>query len=464
MTTALAVSGSAIKEAYDELKEDVLINLVITGHFIRGNLSPVLARNDLLRAAEIVSDPISADSDDPAQFHMESILVVDKALRVIVSSHPQRFPALTELRQLSPKYALLAERIAALGEHKSKAIELPDAKYYYYVTPIFSGHDQLGTLIIVHPQDIFMRRFVHIAWHGLLAAATILAILLPISWYWGRRIALPLVQLTARMGEIGRKWSTELNPGLYAYDDELGRLFKAYNQMLNDLREKESLEVQMVQSERLAALGQLAAGIAHEINNPLSGMLTAIDTLKCYSDLDPRTLKTIALIVRGLNQIKDTVGALLVEAKINSRNLAPQDIEDVLTLVTPMARKKSLHIGWHNSLDEEIPLPATLVRQVLINLLLNAVQAAAQQGEVDFDIGIAGSQLRVSVANNGKMLSAEQIAHLFEPFSPLSEGGHGLGLWVTYQIVQQLGGHISVKRESNNQMNFGVSIPLGGVA
>ena len=126
--------------------------------------------------------------------------------------------------------------------------------------------------------------------------------------------------------------------------------------MLSYLKDNEQLEKKMVQSERLAALGQLSAGIAHEINNPLSGMLTAIDTLKSYSNLDSRTEKTITLIERGLNQIKDTVGALLVEAKINSRNLTPQDIEDVLTLITPMARKKGLHIGWHNSIDEEVAL------------------------------------------------------------------------------------------------------------
>jgi len=234
--------------------------------------------------------------------------------------------------------------------------------------------------------------------------------------------------------------------------------------MLKDLKDKEVLEKKMVQSERLAALGQLSAGIAHEINNPLSGMLTAIDTLKCYSDVDPHTMKTITLIERGLTQIKDTVGALLVEAKIHSRNLTPQDIEDVLTLITPMARKKGLHIGWHNSIDEEVALPATFVRQILINLLLNAVQAASQQGEVNFDIGIANKQLQLSVENNGKTLSDEQIAHLFEPFSSLGESGHGLGLWVTYQIVHQLGGHVSVKRESNNQMHFTVDIPLGGAA
>lgn len=118
----------------------------------------------------------------------------------------------------------------------------------------------------------------------------------------------------------------------------------------------------------------------------------------------------------------------------------------------------------HNSVNEEVPLPATLMRQILINLLLNAVQAARQQGDVSFDIGVAGGKLRLSVANNGKMLSAEQIAHLFEPFSPLSEGGHGLGLWVTYQIVHQLGGHVSVKRKANNRMHFTVEIPIGGAA
>jgi signal transduction histidine kinase len=101
----------------------------------------------------------------------------------------------------------------------------------------------------------------------------------------------------------------------------------------------------------------------------------------------------------------------------------------------------------------------------MINLLLNAVQAASQQGEVSFDIAIEDNQLRLSVANNGKTLTDEQITRLFEPFSTLGEGGgQGLGLWVTYQIVHQLGGHVGVKRESNNQMHFNVNIPLGEVS
>lgn len=462
--SALTVSGTLISHAYDELKEDLLINSETMGYSLKINLFPAMLHDDVWRAYEIISVPINRPIEGSNPVKAEHILVVDNALRVFVAAHPKSAPMLTEMRHLNPEFAVLADRITQMDGRSSQEIDLPGSKYYYYVTPISSESAHLGTLIIAHPKDVFLPRFAQIAGRGLTVGAIILAILLPFNWYWGRRMALPLVLLTERMGEISRKWPADLDPELYVYRDEIGRLFDAYTQMLRNLKDKEGLEKQMVQSERLAALGQLAAGIAHEINNPLSGMLMAIDTLKSYSDLDPRTMKTIALVVRGLTQIKDTVGALLVEAKTNSRNLTPQDIEDVLTLVTPMARKKALHIGWHNSLDEEAPLPATLVRQILINLLLNAVQAAAKQGEVAFDIGIEDRQLQISVANDGKMLSAEQIAHLFEPFSPLSEGGHGLGLWVTYQIVHQLGGYINAKRESDNRMSFTVGIPLGGMA
>lgn len=465
IVTALAILVSLINATYDELKDELLINSGTLGHLVATSLFPAILHDDIWGAFEIVNKAMnSISSEDASNTNAETILVVDNTLRVFVSAHPRTAPILTEMRKLSPEMAMLADRIAQIGGHATQEVALPNTHRFYFVTPIVSGNKHLGSLIFVYPKSVFLPHFTNIAWHTAIVGAIALAILLPLNWYWGQRMVRPLVQLTARMREIGRKWPSDLDPGLYAYRDELGHLFEAYNQMLHELKSKEALEAQMVRSERLAALGQLAAGIAHEINNPLSGMLTAIDTLKCHGDVDAHTLKTITLIERGLGQIKDTVGALLVEAKLKSRNLAPQDIEDVLTLITPMARKKALHIAWHNSLDEEISLPATFVRQILINLLINAVQAADQQGEISLDISFINNQLQFSVSNNGKMLSPEQIAHLFEPFSPLSEGGHGLGLWVTYQIVHQLGGHIIVERESNDHMRFTVSISPGVVA
>lgn len=461
VVTALAVSVSVIITSYDELKQDLFYDSESMGDSIKSNLFTAMLNDDIWHAYEIISAPVNRKyQDSSTQFRAGTILVVDNQLRVFVSTIPKVAPMFMEMRNLDPEYARLADRIVQLNGNKSQAFELPDAKHYYYVSPISKDNEHIGTLIIVHSKDVFLPHLIQVVWHGLMGGSLILAILLPINWYWGQRMALPLVQLAARMGEIGKEWPAALDAGLYVHRDELGLLFDTYNRMLDVLKSKQVLEIKMVHSERLAALGQLTAGIAHEINNPLSGMLTAIDTLKCLNVSDPRVNKTIDLIERGLFQIKDTVSALLVEAKIKGRDLAPQDIEDMLTLVTPLASKKALHIGWHSSLIEEVPLPSTQVRQIMINLLLNAVKAAAHQGNVSFEIGVENGQLQFSVSNDGNILSPDQIDHLFEPFTPSSEGGHGLGLWVTYQIVNQLGGQVTAERESN-LTRFSVSIPLG---
>ena len=465
IVTAMAVSGSAIFASYDELKQDLFSDSEALSESLKSNLFSAMMNDDIWHAYEIISEPNAVKNPDSSHhFRAETIIVVDNSLRVVVATNPKAAPMFIELRNLGPEYARLADRITELHGNKSQAFELPDAKHYFYVSPVSNESVSLGTLIIINSKEVFLPRFMHVAWHGLTVGSLILAILLPINWYWGQRMALPLIQLTARIGEIGKKSPESLDPSFYSHRDELGLLFDAYNRMIDELRSKQALEVKMVHSERLAALGQVTAGIAHEINNPLSGMLTAIDTLKFHGASERRTdrrvNKTIDLIERGLLQIKETVSALLVEAKIKGRNLAPQDVQDVLTLVTPLASKKALHIGWHSSLTEEVPLPSTQMRQIMINLLLNALKATMHQGNVNFDICIENGQLQLSVTNDGKTMSPEQINHLFEPFTPSSEGGHGLGLWVTYQIVKQLGGQVIAENESDF-IRFSVSIPIG---
>lgn len=457
---ALAVSASFLLNAYHQVEEDLSAESEKLAYSLKTNLFSAILQDDTWRAFEIITE--ASHRTNPNKLLVENILVVDNAQRVVVSTQPRAAPMLTELNQLGAEFTELSNRIKGMNGEKSKTIYLRHSKHYYSLTPIARDNASLGTLIIVHSRDAFLPLFADSAQDGLLVGALILAILLPFNWYWGQRMALPLVQLAARMEQLGKQWPDDLDPSLYEYHDELGRLFEAYNQLLADLKTKQALEMRMVQADRLAALGQLAAGIAHEINNPLSGMLTAIDTLKCHSDTSPLTKKTISLIERGLTQIKETVAALLVESRMKSRNLTPQDIEDVLTLISPMSGKKALHIAWHNSLSGEVALPATFIRQILINLLLNAIKAASQQGEVACDLGIEDDKLCIAVSNNGKMLNPEQISHLFEPFSSLSEGGHGLGLWVTYQIVNQLGGAITVTRKPDEHMNFTVNIPLEG--
>ncbi len=459
LVSALAVSASFIINAYNQLENDLAVESEKLGYAIKSNLYTTMLQDDVWRTFEIITEASHRAGSN--RVRVESMLVVDRNQRVVVSTQPKEMPMMSELTTLNPEFAEVALRILQMQGEQASTVYLRHLKHYYTLIPVTRDNANLGTLIIVHSKDVFLPLFADSAWDGLWVGLLILAILLPFNWYWGQRMAFPLVQITERMGQLGKSWPDDLDPNLYEYRDELGLLFEAYNQLIVDLKTKEALETRMVQADRLAALGQLAAGIAHEINNPLSGMLMAIDTLKCHADTSPLTDKTIALIERGLNQIRETVAALLVEGKLKSRNLIPHDIEDVLTLIAPMGSRKTLHLSWHNSLSGEVELPATFIRQIMINLLMNAVKAASQQGDVSCDVGINNKHLHISITNNGKMLNPEQISHLFEPFATFSESGHGLGLWVTYQIVNQLGGTISVKREADEHMNFTVEIPLG---
>lgn len=461
VVTALAVSGALMFRAYDDLKQDLLISSKSLGRSLAKPLFRALLHDDVWRAFEIVLSPLGEDgADNPVR--PDAIIVLDRGYRVVVSSRPTEMPMLADFRRFGAEQAALAEAIESLRGREAHTVDLPDAEHLYVVVPIADEAALLGALVLSHSKRAFLPRFWNTAKSGALIGLLVLAVLLPANWYWGRRMAAPLAQLTDHIDGLGRGVPDELDAGLYAYRDELGRLFQAYRRMVHELREKALLERQMVQSERLAAVGRLAAGMAHEINNPLGGMLTAIDTLKCHAGTDPRTLKTISLIERGLVQVKETVGALLVEARLKSRELTRQDVEDVRTLAAPAAQKKRVRLAWRNELPETLPLPATLVRQILINLLLNAIQAANEDGEVGcLAEGAQGAPLAITVTNDGKLLSPEQMEHLFEPFSPLSESGHGLGLWVTWQIVQQLGGRITA-RAKEDRMVFEVRIPVEG--
>ncbi|HZV54197.1 MAG TPA: HAMP domain-containing sensor histidine kinase [Rhodocyclaceae bacterium] len=463
IVTALAVSVTLMVQTYAELEEDLVIDTGTLARALTPQLFQAILRDDVWKGYEVVRTAFR-DKDSPELAEKaENIIVIDNGLRVFVAALPMAARMQTLLPDLGPDYAVVAAQLKGDASDATSIISVPGSSHLYFHTPIAEERAKLGTLLVVIHKGTVLPRFLDIARYGVVAGTAILCILLPFNWYWGRRMAEPLVQLTQRMKEVGRQLPEKLDPTLYTHGDELGSLFEAYNKMLVELREKDELEKQVVHSDRLAALGQLAAGVAHEINNPLGGMLMAIDTLKSQTVTDARTAKTIALLERGLDQIKETVGALLVEAKLKSRNLSEGDIEDVLLLVLPQVHKKGLHLDWHNDVSGDINLPATLVRQVLINLLLNATHAAEAQGQVACHVHMDDGVLRIVVTNDGRLLSAEQMSHLFEPFSPLSEEGHGLGLWVSYQIAQQLGGSITASCK-DGRMQFSVELPIRGAS
>lgn len=458
VASTLAVSGALMLRAFDDLKHDLVISSESLGFTLAKTLFPTLLHDDSWRAYELIRAPFHEErlkqGLDPV-----AIFAVDKNLRVLVSSQPLAMPILSDLSALGEDFPALAEALRLKTPEATGAHEFPNSDRLHVSIPIAEEGAHLGTLVITHSKNSFLPRFFGFAMGAAGTGVLVLAILLPLNWYWGRRMTEPLVQLAKGMSEIVSGAPEELGPELYAYRDELGQLFSAYRQAAAEIRAKSALEQQVMQSDRLAAVGRLAAGIAHEVNNPLGGMLMAIDTLKQRGTMDATTAHTVALLERGLQQITETVGALLVQARVQARDLCRQDFEDVRTLVEPQVAKKYIRLEFDLDLPESLPLPAGFVRQVLINLLLNAIAATPRDGAIRVVAEKTGDDFRMVVANEGEPPPREILSHLFEPFVSGREGGHGLGLWVTYQTVKQLNGSISVECR-DGEIRFSVRLPL----
>lgn len=457
---ALALSLSFMFQAYDDLKRDMLAHSDNLGRTLVKTLYAPMLHDDVWRAFEIIQAPYAEDSTTPA-FRTggpEGLILLNAVHEVFVSSRPDSWSMQTPVARLGPAFARLDERLKSVPEARTISVEADDV--ILLALPMMADGIGIGHLVLVHPADFYWPRFRTLALRALLITALVLAVLLPLNWYWGRRMAVPVLRLAKRMDQLGRHDPANPLSRDYPYRDELGRLFQAYDRMHGEMAEKAALEQRMVKSDRLAALGRLSAGIAHEINNPLGGLMTALDTVKLHAARDPVLDRMLPYLERGLDQIRNIVAALLVETRGRSRPLTAQDVEDVRTLLASEAKKRDVDWSWDNRAGDATGLPATLVRQVLINLVLNALQAAGAGGHVAVRCAGTDDGLELAVENDGAGIPDALMKHLFEPFTGLNEEGHGLGLWITHQIVEQLGGAIGVDRR-DGRTRFTITLPKG---
>ncbi len=457
LLVALSVTGAIVLRQANQARQDLDRYSSSLARALANTLQPYLRHDDVWRAYEIV---LSATDDAGATSSgSPPVIVTDATGTIFVSSKPREFPVGAALASLGPDFAYFTSQHRADVMSESAAISPEGSDRLFYAAPIRADTVRLGDVVLVTARSALWPRYIEILKQACAVTLLALAMLLPASWFWARRTGTPLVSLASAMRKVPARLDDIAEDTLADEGDEIGELTRTFRRMLADLKNKRELENQVMASERLAAIGRLAAGIAHEINNPLGGMLNAISTYRRHGSNDPLANRTLALLERGLTQIRASVGALLVETRLSDRPLTREDVDDVLLLVAPQVDRKQGAIDRDARIDFPLPLPAGQVRQILINLLLNAANAIDAGGRIGLTVELRDHALNIQVHNNGRHIPDEKLQYLFEPFTLATGEGSGLGLWVVYQIVNQLGGSLGVDSQPNSTL-FTVELPL----
>jgi two-component system NtrC family sensor kinase len=239
--------------------------------------------------------------------------------------------------------------------------------------------------------------------------------------------------------------------------------------LIKDIEQRRLMQKQMAQADKLASIGELSSGIAHEINNPLGIILGYTQLLLRNEDNRSDRFNDLKTIEKHVKSCKAIVADLLNFARTSSPQREKFDIHAVIDDVISFVRHHSNleNIRINRAFAPALPtvlMDEKKIKQVLINLLMNAIHAVAPQGTITLTTGLndAGNRISVEVADTGHGIKEQNLSRIFDPFfttKPTGEGT-GLGLSVSYGIVKGHGGNITVKSKHGRGAVFTLSLPL----
>jgi two-component system NtrC family sensor kinase len=234
-----------------------------------------------------------------------------------------------------------------------------------------------------------------------------------------------------------------------------------------DVTEKHRLEASLARAEKLAAVGQLAAGVAHEINNPLTAVIANAQLLERVLD-DPELKDMAALIQQAGERASGVVGELLDLSRQESIDLAPVDINETLLSALALAQTRLAVGGVRLKFAPQAGLPpvqanADRLQGMWLNLLINALDAIhGEDGEIRIVARQEGSQVLVTISDNGQGIPPEHLERIFEPFFTTKgpDQGTGLGLSISHRAIRQIGGDIQAESQPGLGTTMTVSLPV----
>jgi signal transduction histidine kinase len=257
--------------------------------------------------------------------------------------------------------------------------------------------------------------------------------------------------LTGTLAERGRKQRADL-------ERTTQRLTEVYRQLQDNFEH-------MKRAERLFALGQLSAGLAHEVRNPLASIAGAAGILQREPHRERKDAECLEIISKECQRLNGLLTEFLEFARPRAPHYQTIDfplvIDPVMELAAHAVGGKPVALRTEISPDlAPVECDPGLLKQVLLNLIINAIQATPGSGEVLLSAGLGNGRLLIKVRDEGCGVSRADRDRMFDPFFTTKENGTGLGLSVAHQIVEQHGGILTAEANFGRGMTFSVSLPL----
>ena len=288
-----------------------------------------------------------------------------------------------------------------------------------------------------------------------------------------RTISRPLGRLTVAAVQVTHgEYGTEVD--LRKSNDEIGLLAESFNEMsrkmADDIEQLRQLNEQLIRTEKLAAMGTLSAGLAHEVNNPLASISSLIQMMQAKNDLNDDTNEKLKLISTQINRITQVTRDMMDFARIRPAAKSPVAINQLIEASLRLANfdKSFQKLRLKKDLAENLPTvfaDQDQLQQVFLNLFLNARDAMPNGGELSIATSETKKEITIQIKDDGSGIDEKNIKQIFDPFFTTKPAGKGtgLGLAVCYGIITAHGGRIEAAANAANGTTFFIVLPINEI-
>lgn len=236
-----------------------------------------------------------------------------------------------------------------------------------------------------------------------------------------------------------------------------------YLSIRNDITERKKTEEVLHQQDKLAAVGQLAAGVAHEIRNPLTTMKGYTEFLQLDETHEERQ-EYLSIILDEIDRVNNIVEDFMILAKPKAAELEERDIipiiKNVVSFLEFEARNRNVKIGFEYQQDIiQIECDENRLKQVFLNFIKNGIEAMPDGGNITVRAGIINNQVQIAIKDTGVGIPQEKLKNIGEPFFTTKKNGNGLGLMVSFKIIESHNGKVFIESELNKGTTFNIVLP-----